>query len=284
MSELRIEGLKGMEKGTLLTGKQIKHELCLMLEKIDKFLEQNNIRYSIMSGTMLGAVRHRGFIPWDDDTDIGILRADYDRLVKILKDKNEISGNLSGIGFEINSNDFWPFIKIINKDILVKEDGMSRKENLWVDIFAFDEMPTKFLDFRFKEHVFLRTILMHKSIADGFHSDWNKGLKKNVWLLLEKFVDREKLTRLYIDRCTKYNFRKNDLVNDWTWGGRTTSTVSRTLFDDLTEYQFEDVVVKGFRDYDTYLKRIYGNYMELPPEDQRVNHNFVAWKVKNSEE
>lgn len=161
---------------------------------------------------------------------------------------------------------------------------MSRKENLWVDIFAFDEMPTKFLDFRFKEHVFLRTILMHKSIADGFHSDWNKGLKKNLWLLLEKFVDREKLTRLYIDRCTKYNFRKNDLVNDWTWGGRTTSTVSRTLFDDLTEYQFEDVVVKGFRDYDTYLKRIYGNYMELPPEGQRVNHNFVAWKVKNSEE
>lgn len=105
-----------MEKGTLLTGKQIQHELCLMLEKIDKFLEQNNIRYSIMSGTMLGAVRHRGFIPWDDDTDIGILRADYDRLVKILKNQNEISGNLSGIGFEINSNDFWPFIKIINKD------------------------------------------------------------------------------------------------------------------------------------------------------------------------
>ena len=65
-----------------------------------------------------------------------------------------------------------------------------------------------------------------------------------------------------------------------TWG---TKAVPRALFDEIVDYQFNDITVKGFKDYDTYLKRVYGDYMQLPPEDQRVNHGIKAWRVTENE-
>lgn len=105
-----------------LTSDEIKTELLNSLREIDMFLKKNNIQYSIMSGTMLGCIRHGGFIPWDDDIDIGMLRPEYNKLLNLLrKNSNCLNEELFGVGIELE-NGQWPFLKIYNKNILVKEN------------------------------------------------------------------------------------------------------------------------------------------------------------------
>ena len=139
-----------------------------MLYEIDKYLENNEISYSIISGTMLGAIRHNGFIPWDDDIDIGILRSDYNKLVKLLRENCYITENLFGTGFEIDEGE-WPFIKIYNKNISVIEEGVSKEEKLWIDIFPFDGVPQKKYNLYFKviknfRRVYHKKRIMHNVI------------------------------------------------------------------------------------------------------------------------
>ena len=91
-----------------LTSDEIKTELLNSLREIDMFLKKNNIQYSIMSGTMLGCIRHGGFIPWDDDIDIGMLRPEYNKLLNLLrKNSNCLNEELFGVGIELE-NGQWP--------------------------------------------------------------------------------------------------------------------------------------------------------------------------------
>ena len=98
--------------------KEIQKEELNILKETIKFLNKNNIKYYIFYGTLLGAVRHQGFIPWDNDIDIAIPRPEYEKLINILKEKNNKINNMNieSIGYEVGVSD-WPFIKIVNKDI-----------------------------------------------------------------------------------------------------------------------------------------------------------------------
>lgn len=262
-----------------LSDTEIKSELCSMLEATDAYLKKNNIRYSIMSGTMLGTIRHGGFIPWDDDVDIALLRADYDKLVELLKYDPYITKELFGSGFEIDKGD-WPFIKVYNKNVIVQENGVYKTENLWIDIFPFDGVPKHFTKEYFKLVNLLRRIFHRKREVEEFYSkkDDEKGLKKKLSKLIVCKINRNRLFELYIRVCSKYDAEKTDKVQDITWGKK---PIARDLFDNIIDYKFENIIVKGFKEYDIYLKSVYGDYMQLPPEDERINHGIKAWRIEN---
>ena len=125
-----------------LSDKQIKSELTALLQVVHEFLVEHNIKYTITAGTLLGAVRHKGFIPWDDDIDIALTREQYDKLVRLLREQhNSVNECVYAEGFELGNDDI-PYIKIVNKNIFVEDHTASIDRNefkedfLWVDIFA----------------------------------------------------------------------------------------------------------------------------------------------------
>ena len=131
----------------ILSNKEVKNELKNMMKILSDYLIKNNIPYSIDSGTLLGAVRHKGFIPWDDDIDICCIRADYNKLISCLKKDNRIGDCLYGSSYELG-NDSIPYLKIKNKLIMAEErvdpgSTQTKKTNLWIDIFPIDKLPDK---------------------------------------------------------------------------------------------------------------------------------------------
>lgn len=265
---------------------EVKEELCRMLKELDEYLGRHEIQYSIMSGSMLGAVRHGGFIPWDDDIDIAILRKDYDRLIEILRKNKRISAKLEISGYEVDKTDM-PFLKVYNKSIVVKDNLANDSSELWIDIFPFDNVPDHGT-WSYCQCVRMMQKLYQKNLeANGFYT-LEATRKKGIYNYLNKIVvwiagkfDKEKLVERYIGFCKKYKNQECHYIQDLTW---VTKAVPHALFDEIADYQFEDITVKGIKDYDTYLKYVYGDYMKLPPEDQRVNHGIKAWRVMDNEE
>lgn len=265
----------------MLSSREIKNELLLMLKEVAAFFESHDIQYSIMSGTMLGAVRHKGFIPWDDDIDIAISRNQYERLLDILKTQsNTINDHLNVVGHEL-SNGVWPFLKISNTHILARENDVNEITNLWIDIFPFDYIDNqKFRPFMRKREI-LKKILYYYYLRKDFVV-YTKDIRyycKKIVYFFTVFISQATFTDWYISYCEKYNRKECDHLMDATWGNK---AIPAVLFNSLTDYNFEGITVKGFTDFDTYLKCVYGDdYMLPPPEEKRVNHGISAWRLSN---
>ena len=164
-----------------LSLREIQLEELEMLKNIVKFLDKNNIQYFLCGGTLLGAVRHKGFIPWDDDIDIAILREDYEKFVKIAQE-NKIHDNYSVASFETNTLDY-PFCKVLNHNIEISSKSLIDK-NLWIDIFPLDGFPSDYNESKKitkKVSILIGMIYLHttsfKSIINEHKSILNRLLK-----------------------------------------------------------------------------------------------------------
>ena len=269
-----------MKKKENLSFREIQLEETKMLKATIEFFEQNNLNYYISAGTLLGAVRHQGFIPWDDDIDIAMTRPEYNKLIKILKEHNlKISDNLEGSGFELGNSEM-PFIKILNKNIRV-EQSEQWEEYLWIDIFPLDGYPNN------NESYYKKTKYLRK-VFDLIRTDKNniglmtknpiKRFIKRICIFCLKIWKYENFLKFYMKFCTKYDYDNCEYVHDNVFGDTPTLIDKKEL--ETGEYIFEGLKVHGFKDYDTILTRLYGNYMELPPEEKRQNHSFKAWRIK----
>ena len=257
----------------------IKSELLNIMVQLHDFLIAHNISYSITSGTLLGAVRHKGFIPWDDDIDISMLRPEYNKLISILRENNTINNNLKGIGFELG-NSTLPFLKIINPKISTEEyvcENTYLKGNLWIDIFPLDGVPNLFPNLYIKYLIrFPREFYNTKRKAVEFPS---RPINNKSYKYI-KHIKYNSIIRFFIKQSSIFNVKRCKLVHDIIWG---TTIIDKDLFLDLKDYVFENVKLKGISNSDKYLKYLYGNYMELPPPEKRINHGLKAWYNEENE-
>ena len=251
--------------------KTLQSRLTELLHRVHLICEENGIRYTMMGGTLIGAIRHKGFIPWDDDIDIGMPYEDYKKFIGVVS-----SQKYEGLAFGIpgkTEDYFQTFVKVFDTTTTLKENNRtkSKPKGIFIDVFPLtyvgDSKYEIFLNVR--KFRFWRDILTRKD----FHL--SKGLfavVEWIYILLGKFVSKDfALNKIYAHYET-LALRKTSLMADLD--GNNKGIVPAYLFEEFALYDFEEFQFYGMKKADEYLWRVFGDYMQLPPEDKRVPHHI----------
>jgi len=265
----------------LLNSDEIKLiELDILLE-FAKFCEENNLRYYLTYGTLLGAVRHKGFIPWDDDIDVCMPRPDYERFLQIFDSYN--------VHIKLKSNRLHnmsaPFTKVIDSSTMV-ESQYSQGDidtNLWIDIFPVhgvsennEELCEDYKKVRFYRRV-LGFVDCRLGVGSSNFRRYSKYVLKPLARLMGSRYCVEKIEKIAL----KHSYEDSKYVGMVTWASNGLGErMLKTDFEQSTEVEFEGHKFSAVACYDKYLTNIYGDYMQLPPIEQRRTHNMVAYKIE----
>ncbi len=293
-----------MSERVYLSDREVKSELLEILNGVDLFLKEKEIQYTIFSGTLLGALRHKGFIPWDDDIDIAMRRSEYERLLEILRIENYLGENLHAEGFELGNSDL-PFLKIVNSKIKCMEkvtDHCYVEENLWIDIFPIDGVPEQDREKYFRKLDNIIDIYQLRRISQNGWEMGDAGGTGNTSVdLIESNTKTEKETKrsffekvyrkylysvsfdrlcsIMINTGKKYSREKTSLLTNTLWGIGFKEAFPAEFMLDMTEYEFENRRFPGISNADGWLRIRYGDYMQLPPEEKRESHGLKAWRI-----
>lgn len=265
----------------------IQKETVKILSYFDTFCRQHNLRYSLAYGTLLGAVRHQGYIPWDDDVDVYMPREDYEKFLDLYsmeKQKYWLQTNTT------DKNYYLSFAKLRNTNISLREvafENIDVQEGPWIDIFPCDYIIEKSVKDQYKQvrrysDYIRKMIFVHPKDTDGFIV---QTIKRNIKKINDSLYQKNKLLRYFYDKreqsIVKYNNETFDSIVTFSLVPNSYSEFVKTImpkqiFDNLIEIEFEGKKYFAFKNYDQVLKQVYGNYMELPPLEQRVsNHDFL---------
>ena len=255
-----------------------------ILNDIDKFCKKNKINYWIDCGTMLGAARHGGYIPWDDDIDVGMLREDYD---KFLKTYNKQAKRYRLYASELDKDYYFQFGKVMDtKTVLYEPDETGIKSKVYVDVFVYDNAPDD--NNELKKQYDKRDFYNKFRIAQLYPESYDKSSFKkkimrfflNIYL---KFLPKNYYTKKCIKNSKKYINVNTKRVGNFTSAKRMTG--DKDIFKSFTEITFEKKKYPVPIGYKKWLEAFYGDYMKLPPKEKQVsNHKFKAYYIGDDDE
>lgn len=246
-----------------------------ILDKVDKFCADNDIIYSISAGTLLGAVRHKGFIPWDDDIDIMMPRPDYEKFMSLF--------NIEGLEIfnHIKYSEYnYPFAKVsdIHTKLIEFDYDYSQYFGVHVDVFPIDGFPVDTNE----QIKHMRNIRKYRRTLYRKLRVKRKNIFKQLYinLIISRYTYKQ-LNEKINEVALRYPFGKTKLSGLSVWGYREKEICLSEIFINTELIEFEGKKYKSISDYDKYLRSIYGNYMELPPENKRFpSHNYIAYKIE----
>ena len=264
---------------------EIQPLLLEVLTAFDAWCGEHGLRYFMDYGTLLGAARHKGFIPWDDDVDVSMMRQDYLRLLELarsnpyLDDKRRYRILLPG-----ELPNFYPFVKVIDESTLAYERNVKREYalGLWLDVFCMVPLPEdeRAVERLFSRHIRYKEInklvVCGNIVDDAYRRIYpfariagavleGLGMGPGYWT--------EKMVAL-LDEGSESGTR----VGQLSWASKMEINCTEAAWwDKAVRLDFEGRQLVAPADYDLILRRHYGNYMELPPEKDRVRHDFEAY-------
>lgn len=263
--------------------KEQKGILINILKNIDEFCEENNIKYYLTGGTLLGAIRHNGFIPWDDDIDIAMFRDDYEKFVKLYKENEDFKL----LHYSTEPQYYYQFSKVIAKKTILIEENLMPNMNLgaYIDVFPIDfggndiEKAYKINSVLLRPWKLLNTIKLmdEKKKRNIFKQSIVKTAKIITHPISWNFVVKK------IDEVSqKYNNIKNSkycgVFSVLTYGKK--EIMETVWYKERIKHNFENELFYIPKEYEKILQHFYGDYMKMPPEDKRISHhNYkIYWK------
>lgn len=257
-----------------------KIELDILLF-IDSFCRANKINYSMAYGTLLGAIRHKGFIPWDDDIDIFMLRKDFEKFSSMFNSAHNSKYKLLWISTDKNYN--LPLPKVVDSSTILIQNGQRRCKNLgvYVDIFIYDSIPD---DDVLKNKIVKKVDTLQKYWSYSICKPPKSGsaFKKIIRFLIYSFFHIIN-PRFFVKKINKVSQTYTDCdtkkVGSLTYtGARRRFLFEKKWISELVELPFEGCCFFACADYNSYLCYRYGNYLELPPKEKQIsNHDFKAY-------
>lgn len=242
-----------------------------MLKEVDKICRENDIQYQVDGGTLLGAVRHRGFIPWDDDVDIRMLRADYDRFceickVKLNREKYFLQTHETDEGYR------WGYARILRNGTYFSRENqemLTMKRGIFIDIFPCDGMPENTVGKGIYNFTcFVARKILYSPVGAQHEKKWVKRVAyKIVGIIPKQFA-----FLLFSILIEKYRNKDTKLIRTLGWNGSEENIgFLREWMLESCELDFEDMKVKAPVAYNDFLNFMFGeDYMTPPSEDKRI--------------
>lgn len=254
-----------------ITNRSLQNALLDMMKEFHSICEENELTYYVLGGTCLGAVRHAGFIPWDDDMDIGIPRDDYDRLCEIAE--SVLPEHLALRYYKTTNKSPFHFVKLVNcNTTLVEKNYKEYVEGIYIDVFPLDTIES----FCFVNKMRSKAIrFLHAIIRNHYYTGEAKKGIKNVFQKISKRVSVLKVHHLLERLMTKENNNSHNYYCNYLGAWKDREILEKAVFGKPTLYQFEDTMLFGPENADAYLTSLYDDYMTLPPEDKRrCRHDY----------
>lgn len=250
--------------------KDVQDKMLGLLVEFDRICRKYDLRYALDGGTMLGAVRHKGFIPWDDDADVMMLREDYDIFIKVSSQELKAK-NMTFQCIENTPGYPYSFGKMFDLSTYYLENRTKNQEiahSVYIDVFPMDYVDEK-------HNRYHSSMVGHYDMLRNYHLGISHGPKSVIGKMIPLGLINRRATK-----HMRYLTKKSDKICKLCFRGVNDLVVNASVLEDTIDADFEGHLMRIPKDYSGYLKGCYGDYMKLPEESQQhPTHDIVEIKL-----
>lgn len=252
-----------------------------LLKEIREVCEKLHLKYYLCGGTLLGAVRHKGFIPWDDDIDIYMMREDYEKLENYFISINGVYKKSRLLSMKLEDDYYYPMMKLVDTTTYMKESDTKNIKNMgvYIDIFPLDGTPN---NQKLRKIYMKRINLLKKTAYMAYYDKFETNTRllkpiKYMWFKVSKLFGPVRIAKHMEKIVKKHQVEHSKYIGN-VLSGEIKELVPAALYKEDQLYDFEGEKYNGVKDYDAYLTAMYGNYMKLPSKEKQVTHHrYIAY-------